>query len=68
MRKKTCPYCKTISYGSTDENSRCPNCKKDISDVPSQKADVDKLDINDFFNKIRTTGSYFYLLNMSKSN
>jgi hypothetical protein len=60
MKKKICPYCKTASYGSSDENSTCPKCKKDISHVPSQEADVDKLDINDFFKKIKMQRSYSY--------
>lgn len=53
MRKKTCPYCKTISYGSSDKNWICPHCKKDISHISSKSADVDKLDLDEFLSKVK---------------
>jgi ribosomal protein L37AE/L43A len=52
MRKKTCPSCQTVSYGSSDSPWICPKCKNDISNVPSVKADVNKLDVTDFLSKV----------------
>lgn len=51
MLKKTCPNCKTISYGSSNTPWICPKCKKDISNVPSKNADTDKMDFDEFIRK-----------------
>ncbi|MBO8171569.1 MAG: hypothetical protein H0Z33_06755 [Bacillaceae bacterium] len=44
MRKKTCIYCKQVSYSSYDKEWICPYCRRDITNVKSEAADVARKD------------------------
>lgn len=40
MLEKTCSYCSSRSYGSSDDVWICPNCDSDITELPCVVAKV----------------------------